>query len=745
MIFCTPPRDIGLKILVVVMLVCAVGTAMGQPKKLWKRDQLHHSSPLYYDKELELVYLFASGHFYAVDAVGDTIQWKSDSIADMGERFHLLSDSTALSVTADNRVITSNFRTGEVQSDTLWDVPILGVDPLSNVFLDIRWPVRDTMMIRVHDVTDLSLIQTIKARLPLGTLIESGRYDRDRNTLILHAGSVRSGDLLLTVDSNGQIDTVWAGARNWELLESEQLSTSKLALLLRDRNQPNRHVIQTFDVESGTLSNEVTVQRPLPTNPDNSLVTRGDGRILYLGSHTVPDKDALFVLRSSPLEIELTLDIPPTIGFQTNSPWDQLLIFGTRSDGVYLFDDADPSISMILNGQPEILDIEEFYDGSIVACFTNKGVGSIDVATGDIVPSSLKVDTPQLTQFIATSARSPVVAYRSNLDIYLWNNQPLEQLCRLQPETSPSYRHGSVSPDWVSSDGSTCIITTAYNSTNSTSGVLFGIDLFISSSPCNDESYQPVYDINMAPVRRFLYEQPREISVHPDGIALAVPVLDSGRQDTAVMLLPDVTDHESMREKVIFFSESSRAEFITGTNKVVLDGPTGFRIIDLDLTTPEEAVDLGERYLPLGTLNTEPVVIAYSDSTLSAFKSPSWERVWTIPLAYTPERILVSNSDKWFIVEQIGKQIELYSLSSEVSVTESSSPRGKWTVWPNPATSMIHIDGARPNCQYTIINLLGQVVKEGRVPELGQVSLEDVSSGTYLLSIDGKAQVLSVR
>ncbi|MBD3637929.1 MAG: T9SS type A sorting domain-containing protein [Crocinitomicaceae bacterium] len=67
------------------------------------------------------------------------------------------------------------------------------------------------------------------------------------------------------------------------------------------------------------------------------------------------------------------------------------------------------------------------------------------------------------------------------------------------------------------------------------------------------------------------------------------------------------------------------------------------------------------------------------------------------------------------------------------------------TTYPNPFTSEITIDGIAQEVKYTLINLSGQVVKEGISANRKVTGLDDLPSATYILKIETDNEEFNIR
>lgn len=60
-------------------------------------------------------------------------------------------------------------------------------------------------------------------------------------------------------------------------------------------------------------------------------------------------------------------------------------------------------------------------------------------------------------------------------------------------------------------------------------------------------------------------------------------------------------------------------------------------------------------------------------------------------------------------------------------------------IYPNPTEQIIYITGLENGTyNFSIINVLGQVIRSGKLPGDGMIDLGIISSGTYYLQIDNR-------
>jgi sugar lactone lactonase YvrE len=86
-----------------------------------------------------------------------------------------------------------------------------------------------------------------------------------------------------------------------------------------------------------------------------------------------------------------------------------------------------------------------------------------------------------------------------------------------------------------------------------------------------------------------------------------------------------------------------------------------------------------------------------------------------------------------YVSEMFLNKVSMISLNI-VSTNEPKAPI--WKLFPNPADETIRIEGLEKSQRYTIINVLGQQVKEGIIQLNGQINITDLSNGMFWLRME---------
>lgn len=86
----------------------------------------------------------------------------------------------------------------------------------------------------------------------------------------------------------------------------------------------------------------------------------------------------------------------------------------------------------------------------------------------------------------------------------------------------------------------------------------------------------------------------------------------------------------------------------------------------------------------------------------------------------------------------------LGTIVSTVSIDEFGNASSLKT-YPNPFTSSISVEGVEDQSKYKLLDMTGQIVKEGSISN-GQITdLDDLSTGNYILTIQTEKGIISVR
>lgn len=77
------------------------------------------------------------------------------------------------------------------------------------------------------------------------------------------------------------------------------------------------------------------------------------------------------------------------------------------------------------------------------------------------------------------------------------------------------------------------------------------------------------------------------------------------------------------------------------------------------------------------------------------------------------------------------------TLSTDIELSSNSKVR----LFPNPSTDFIQISGLKENEEYTIYNMLGEVIKNGTISENHKIDIRDFTIGLYFLKLRKKSTI----
>ena len=81
---------------------------------------------------------------------------------------------------------------------------------------------------------------------------------------------------------------------------------------------------------------------------------------------------------------------------------------------------------------------------------------------------------------------------------------------------------------------------------------------------------------------------------------------------------------------------------------------------------------------------------------------------------------------------------ECVVVKSELGVEEDMA---EFSVYPNPVSGTLHIDGGNAEYSYTLFNGMGQVVANGKAKGAEHISVDGLTQGVYFLHLTSGTQV----
>jgi hypothetical protein len=102
----------------------------------------------------------------------------------------------------------------------------------------------------------------------------------------------------------------------------------------------------------------------------------------------------------------------------------------------------------------------------------------------------------------------------------------------------------------------------------------------------------------------------------------------------------------------------------------------------------------------------------------------------TLNLSGNHEHIFVTN-----LVDNGGSVI----FKNEGDMNDAVNEVAAFTVYPNPANTMVTIEGAEAGFDYVLSNSFGQVMQTGHAASnVTEIDVSDLSAGIYMLTLTGR-------
>ncbi len=151
---------------------------------------------------------------------------------------------------------------------------------------------------------------------------------------------------------------------------------------------------------------------------------------------------------------------------------------------------------------------------------------------------------------------------------------------------------------------------------------------------------------------------------------------------------------------------------------------------------------------PMDVDDTLRVIINNGINTEEIFKTGSlgdtayWDFVslrvedFILPTATMTLQVFVSDLDPNVNITEAAFDFFTVSEYNAVGITETEL---SLRLYPNPVSDRLFLEGAIAGSNYTLINSEGKILLEGRIPDNNELNLSDITSGFYLLNVDGKS------
>jgi hypothetical protein len=152
---------------------------------------------------------------------------------------------------------------------------------------------------------------------------------------------------------------------------------------------------------------------------------------------------------------------------------------------------------------------------------------------------------------------------------------------------------------------------------------------------------------------------------------------------------------------------------------------------------------------PLDTEWAEGTTANFNQLTYTDFKTSA-------PLAGNGKRKVIQMVDKDYVLHLISDNIYIdikitswtsgqagggfsYQRSTDPSLSIQDNLKPVLSVYPNPSTSFLHVNGLNASTNYRLYNILGAEVRSGTVKADQGIDIDALQSGVYMLQISNTA------
>jgi hypothetical protein len=111
----------------------------------------------------------------------------------------------------------------------------------------------------------------------------------------------------------------------------------------------------------------------------------------------------------------------------------------------------------------------------------------------------------------------------------------------------------------------------------------------------------------------------------------------------------------------------------------------------------------------------------------------------TTDTTYVDETALLINYTYCVIAEYEGGQSVPECITADLTSLDEND--GTFALYPNPANSILYINGGDTEFTYVMYNGLGQVVANGKAQGTEQISVESLTKGVYFIRLTNGTQV----
>lgn len=736
-------------LLLVIALLLTIESAQAQPFRAWKRDQHWKVVSLRFDDKRNLLYTYGGNFVDTWDTQVDTLVKSTRLTPTHINFFGVLNDSLLYAELDKGWCGIFNFITGEQIQSHQWNSTLTWIDSYGSAIVRriAASPQDDT--IEVNDPLTLERRIRFAWALPQFSAVA---YDKVRN--ILYGLGLYE---LLRVQADGSVDTLaFFNDKNSVLFSLDVLDDGRLLLYQNTKEPIPLQYVRIYDPQLKEFTDSLDIGTYYNTTDsyvsNQHAVLRNGYRALIQIS-----RDTTIMLSLSPLQIVAKIPGPDSKDNYTTYLRQSPFIYVSSTLEYLQIDESSFSSISILPSRPTIVDIGQLSDGRIAALVSRLGIVEIDRRSGEagfkIWPN---VSTEGVANFLVSPTMNNVVVnnYYQILQISTITG---DTLCRLTRENSihqTQYGTSLIGAEWISSDGNQFTMSYNWEMIIGYVADFIGVDYYTTTSPCSDAR------IFANPLQHGIVEGiyarngPRKLAVNTGGNIVLAPVKYIKTSEVWMFICLDSVDCKS--RKTVVFPGRTAAVILPISEKVIMDDSVGLMDQDATDSALSTVIDLGQRFVPLASMNTSNTVLAYADAKLHAVNVDSKTIEWSIPIQCMPLQVVVDRNDRWFIVDCYQTAIEMYYIDPALGVNESNNS-GALSFYPNPSSNIFTVAGLHEDAKpltITVVNPLGDIVLSKRFYRSnGQIEIDasSLANGTYMILVMqddgllGRGQVMLVK
>ncbi|MBI2793869.1 MAG: T9SS type A sorting domain-containing protein [Ignavibacteria bacterium] len=719
-------------LLLVIALLLITESVQAQPFRAWKRDQHWKVESLRFDDKRNLLYTYGGNFVDTWDTKADTLVKSTPLTPTRITFFGVLNDSLLYAELDSGWCGIFNFITGEQIQSHQWNSALTWIDRYGNAIVRriAASPQDDT--IEVIDPLTLERRFRFTWAHPQ---FNGEAYDKVRN--ILYGIGLYE---LLRVQADSSVDTLaFFNDKNSRFFSLDVLDDGRLLLYQYQLEPRPLQYVRIYDPQLKEFTDSLDIGTYY--NTADSYITNQHA-VLRDGYRALirTNRDTTIMLSLSPLQIVAKIPGPDSKDSYTTNLRQSPFIYVSSTLEYLQIDESSFSSISILPSRTPIVDIGQLSDGRIAALVSRLGIVEIDRRTGEtgfkIWPN---VSTEGVANFLVSPTMKNVVVnyYNQILQISTING---DTFCRLTGENNihpTQYGTSLIGAEWISSDGNQFIMSYNWEMTIQYTDFK-GVDYFTTTSPCSDNRNFENPLLHGIVEGIYTRNGPRKLAVNTGGNLILAPVNYYTTSEVWMFNCLDGVDCKS--RKTVVFPGRTAAVILPLSEKVIMDDSAGLIDQDAADSALSTVIDLGQRFLPLTSMNTSNTVLGYADSKLHAVNVDSKTIEWSIPIRCMPLQVLVDKNDRWFIIDCYQTGIEMYYLDPALGVNESNIP-GTLSFYPNPFSSTFTISGLHEDAMpltVTVLNTLGNIVRNERFYNSnGQIQIDasSLANGTYMILV----------